>query len=156
MNRTVLLMSAIMLSPMINSHAIADIGTTQRVADVPAELNPIMKFEGVWVGPSNVTMIKELKGYVLLQGMDDQSAWSAKCVVDGNRLTCRGSGASKVAKGESKGGEDFAEFAFESTITYAEARLRDHWKATFPAGKELEGTDFLRNIEIRKFYQKAQ
>jgi hypothetical protein len=101
------------------------------------------KFEGIWAGPQNVTLIKELKGYAMLQGMDKMSAWSARCVADGDRLVCRGSGAARDAN-------ESAEFAFESTVTRKGSTLSDDWKATFPAGKVLQGVDTLRPLELEK------
>jgi len=65
------------------------------------------KFDGVWVGRGNVTLVKGLKGYVILQGKDPTSTWSAKGIIHGNTLICRGTGEQN----------DGATLVYESTMT---------------------------------------
>lgn len=98
-----------------------------------------MKFDGVWVGPGNVTLIKQLEGYVILQGKDKASTWWARGVISGNKLTCRGSG---VGNG--------SQFVYESSIVFENGTLKDSWKAIFPEGKELQGDDVLVRVEVEQ------
>ncbi|MBF0137017.1 MAG: hypothetical protein H7833_09075 [Magnetococcus sp. DMHC-1] len=93
-----------------------------------------LKFDGVWIGgDTNVTLIKELNGYIIFQGKDHISTWSAKGVINGDKITCRGTGITNEGH----------EFVYESMITYNNGILNDSWKAFFAGGKILEGNDKL-------------
>lgn len=104
---------------------------------------PGLAFDGVWVGPAygNVTLVKELKDTVVLQGKDNQSTWSARGIKSGKSLVCRGSGITN----------DGVEFVYESTITAkdgAPGELEDAWAATFPNGEVLRGKDVLKRLNL--------
>jgi len=94
-------------------------------------------FDGVWKGQGNVTLIKQLKRYVILQGKDAQSTWSAKGVIKGKQLICRGNGVTN-------GGN---QFVYESTMTLKNGILIDQWKAIFSTEKTLEGKDELKLLD---------
>lgn len=99
------------------------------------------RFDGIWLGPEktgSVTLIKELRGYVILQGKDKVSTWWARGVISGNTMICRGSGAT----------EDGQQFVYESSLTFKDGSLRDAWKAIFAEGQTLQGDDTLKKAEI--------
>lgn len=101
-------------------------------------VNVTKKFDGVWKGPGNVTLIKQLKGYVILQGKDAQSTWLAKGVIKGEQIICRGNGLTN------KG----TPFVYESMMTLKNGKLVDQWKAIFSEEKTLEGKDELVLLKI--------
>jgi len=114
---------------------------TAGFVESPGNISPSEKaitFEGIWVGPGNVTLIKQLDGYVIFQGKDNISTWWARGVIDGNKITCRGSGVTSIG----------IPFVYESDITLEGDILKDEWKAIFSGGKELQGNDKLKRIEI--------
>ncbi|MEN8121545.1 MAG: DUF1987 domain-containing protein [Bacteroidota bacterium] len=95
-----------------------------------------LMFDGIWIGSANVTLIKQLKGYVILQGKDKASTFSAHGVINGNELICRGNGITNT--------EDH--FVYESTMVFKREILTDKWKTIFPDGKVKEGKYELKLI----------
>ena len=104
------------------------------VAQVPTGKN----FDGVWAGAANVTLIKEMKGILILQGKDPESTWSARCAKKGSTAICRGSGIRN--EGE--------QFVYESTLTLKDGGLEDAWKATFAENQSVAGKDLLKLVPI--------
>ena len=102
---------------------------------------PKSSFDGIWLGPEktgSVTLIKELRGYVILQGKDKASTWWARGVISGNTMICRGSGVT----------DDGQPFVYESSLTFKDGSLRDAWKAIFADEQTLQGDDTLKKAEI--------
>jgi len=97
-----------------------------------------LKFDGVWVGHGNITLIKQLDGYIILQGKDKVSTWWARGIINGNQVTCRGSGVTNNGM----------PFVYESSITFEGGILKDSWKAIFPEGKELQGDEKLKPVVV--------
>jgi len=107
------------------------------------------KFDGLWVGKLSVTIIKQLKGSVVLQGKDRGTTWSALGSIKGNTLICRGRGVSNSG----------TPFAYESTIELRSGKLIDTWKAIYPGGRILTGKEELRTvsfIQLRKSLTKSR
>lgn len=48
-----------------------------------------LRFEGVWAKPGSVTLIKQFPKHLVLQGKDEASVWSARCVLGGGKPICR-------------------------------------------------------------------
>jgi len=96
------------------------------------------KFDGVWVGKFSVSIIKQLKGSVVLQGKDKGTTWSALGSIKGNTLICRGRGVTNSG----------TQFAYESTIELRAGQLIDTWKAIYPDGKILKGKETLRAVSL--------
>ena len=122
---------------MLGTLSVANAGAIKSASASEQPLTQVMKYDGIWAGPGNVTLIKQLDGYVILQGKDKASTWSARCVINGNKLACRGSGVSNVGQ-----------FVYESSMTFENGILKDSWKAIFPEGKELQGDDVLNRVEV--------
>jgi hypothetical protein len=95
-------------------------------------------FDGVWANDANVTLIKEMKTTLILQGKDPESTWSARCVKKAGGAICRGAGVRN--EGE--------EFVYESTLTLRNGSLEDAWKATFAENQTVEGKDTLKLVPI--------
>jgi hypothetical protein len=95
-------------------------------------------FDGVWASAANVTLIKEMKTYLITQGKDPESAWSTRCVKNGASATCRGSGVRN--EGE--------RFVYESTMTLKDGGIEEAWKATFAENQTVEGKDLLKLVPI--------
>jgi hypothetical protein len=125
---------------LLNQFAIGNIQIKQSNFDFgPIDtVKTVKQFDGIWKGLANVTLIKELRGYVILQGKDAQSTWSAKCVIKENQLICRGEGVTN---------HDIP-FVYESIMTFEKGILIDKWKAIFSTEKTLEGTDELKLLEL--------
>lgn len=99
-----------------------------------------MKVDGVWVGKGNITLIKQLDGYVILQGKDQISTWSAKGIINKNKILCRGSGVTNNGK----------HFIYESSLTLEGDVLKDTWKVIFAEGKEKKGKDLLKILKVEQ------
>jgi hypothetical protein len=95
-------------------------------------------FDGVWASTANVTLIKEMKAHLILQGKDPESTWSAHCVKKGASAICRGSGVRN--EGEP--------FVYESTMTLKGGGIEEAWKATFAENQAVEGKDTLKPVPI--------
>jgi len=95
-------------------------------------------FDGVWASAANVTLIKEMRTYLIAQGKDLESAWSTRCVKKGTSAICRGSGVRN--EGEA--------FVYESTLTLKDGGIEEAWKATFPDAQVIEGKDLLKLVPI--------
>jgi len=93
-------------------------------------------FDGVWIGSSNVTLIKQLKGYVIFQGKDKATTWSARGVIKGNELTCHGNGVTNSGE----------QFVYKSIMILKNEILNETWKAIYPDGKVKEGKGKLKLI----------
>lgn len=96
------------------------------------------RFEGVWVKPGAVTLIKQFPRHLMLQGKDEASAWSAQCMLTGGQGTCRGSGYTITGQ----------HFAFESQVVLEGNALRDRWRAVFADAKEITGDDLLQPVAV--------
>ena len=96
-------------------------------------------FDGVWAGKGNITLIKQLDGFIILQGKDSTSTWSARGIIQGSTAVCRGNGITN------KG----VQFIYESTITLKGKTLLDSWKAVFIGGKEIKGKEMLEKVKIK-------
>lgn len=105
-----------------------------------------LTFDGIWLGPGNITLIKQFSGYVIFQGNDKVSSWSARGIIKGNQLICRGYGVTNTNK----------HFVYESIMTLKSNILEDKWKATFMDGEILEGKDDLKLIKPDELKKKLQ
>ncbi len=106
--------------------------------------NPLaqdLRFEGVWARPGSVTLIKQFPKHLVLQGKDEASVWSARCVLGGGKAVCRGHGFTITGY----------DFAYESVVTLEDGGLRDVWRAVFPDAKDLTGNDLLRSVPLPAF-----
>jgi hypothetical protein len=95
-------------------------------------------FDGVWASAANITLIKEMRTYLIMQGKDAESTWSAHCVKKGASATCRGSGVRN--EGE--------QFVYESTMTAKDGGIEEAWRATFAGAQVVEGKDALKPVPI--------
>ena len=93
-------------------------------------------FDGTWLDSSNVALIKQLKGYVIIQGKNKKSTWSAHGVIEGNELICRGNGVTVSDE----------HFVYESIMTFKKDILFEKWRRFFPEGKKMEGKSYLKSI----------
>jgi hypothetical protein len=114
------------------------------IVRIPSDSGPSAKlemtFDGIWVGPNNVTLIKQLDGYIVLQGKDSMSTWWARGVINGDTITCRGSGVTNNGD----------QFVYESTMELKDDDvLEDSWKAIFVEGKTLQGDDALKKVKVQ-------
>lgn len=136
--RHMVLLLAILLGTLSTASASFEVVVRQDgEQSTPAE----KRFDGIWVGPEktgSVTLIKELRGEVILQGKDRMSTWWARGVINGNTMICRGSGVT----------DDGQPFVYESSLTFKDGRLGETWKAIFHQGQELQGNDTLKKIEL--------
>ena len=107
---------------------------------------PAKKFDGVWLGKGNVTLIKEFESYILLRGKDAASTWSATGIIQGSRVICRGEGITN----------DSIRFVYESELTIKDSVIIDKWKASFPEGKTLEGEGELKELSLEQPSEGAQ
>lgn len=106
--------------------------------------NPVaqdLRFEGVWARPGSVTLIKQFPKHLVLQGKDEASVWSARCVLGGGKAVCRGHGFTITGY----------DFAYESVVTLEGGALRDVWRAVFPDAQDLTGNDLLRSVALPAF-----
>ena len=103
-----------------------------------AQVSAGKNFDGIWAGEANVTLIKEMKTYLITQGKDPESTWSTRCVKKGTSATCRGSGVRN--EGEV--------FVYESTLTLKDGGIEEAWKATFPDAQVVEGKDLLKPVPV--------
>jgi hypothetical protein len=102
---------------------------------------PDLRFEGVWAKPGSVTLIKQFPKHLVLQGKDEASVWSARCVLGGGKAVCRGHGFTITGY----------DFAYESVVTLEGGQLRDVWRAVFPDAQDLSGNDLLRSVALPAF-----
>ncbi len=100
-----------------------------------------LRFEGVWARPGSVTLIKQFPKHLVLQGKDEASVWSARCVLGGGKAVCRGHGFTITGY----------DFAYESVVTLEGGGLRDTWRAVFPDAQDLTGNDLLRAVPLPAF-----
>jgi len=100
-----------------------------------------LRFEGVWAKPGSVTLIKQFPKHLVLQGKDEASVWSARCVLGGGKAICRGHGFTITGY----------DFAYESVVTLEAGSLRDVWRAVFPDAQDLSGNDLLRSVALPAF-----
>lgn len=100
-----------------------------------------LRFEGVWARPGSVTLIKQFPKHLVLQGKDEASVWSARCVLGGGKAVCRGHGFTITGY----------DFAYESVVTLEAGGLRDTWRAVFPDAQDLTGNDLLRAVPLPAF-----
>ena len=100
-----------------------------------------LRFEGVWAKPGSVTLIKQLPKHLVLQGKDEASVWSARCVLGGGKAVCRGHGFTITGY----------DFAYESVVTLEAGQVRDVWRAVFPDAQDLSGNDLLRSVPLPAF-----
>lgn len=100
-----------------------------------------LRFEGVWAKPGSVTLIKQFPKHLVLQGKDEASVWSARCVLGGGKAVCRGHGFTITGY----------DFAYESVVTLEAGSLRDVWRAVFPDAQDLSGNDLLRPVALPAF-----
>lgn len=100
-----------------------------------------LRFEGVWARPGSVTLIKQFPKHLVLQGKDEASVWSARCVLGGGKAVCRGHGFTITGY----------DFAYESVVTLEDGGLRDVWRAVFPDAQDLRGNDLLRAVPLPAF-----
>ena len=100
-----------------------------------------LRFEGVWAKPGSVTLIKQFAKHLVLQGKDEASVWSARCVLGGGKAVCRGHGFTITGY----------DFAYESVVTLEAGQLRDVWRAVFPDAQDLNGNDLLRAVPLPAF-----
>jgi hypothetical protein len=103
-----------------------------------AALSTGKAFDGVWASAANVTLIKEMKNTLIMQGKDPESTWQARCVKKAGGAICRGSGVRN--EGE--------EFVYESTMTLKDGAIEEAWKATFAENQSVEGKDTLKLVPI--------
>ena len=102
---------------------------------------PDLRFEGVWAKPGSVTLIKQFPKHLVLQGKDEASVWSARCVLGGGKAVCRGHGFTITGY----------DFAYESVVTLEGGQVRDAWRAVFPDAQDLSGNDLLRQVPLPAF-----
>jgi hypothetical protein len=140
MKNQILKQAILVLLTMLIFISVSIAGITKLPPGSETSTTQKMKFDGIWAGPANVTLIKELNGYIILQGKDQASTWLARGVINGNQIICRGSGVTN-------GGH---QFIYESSLTLKGAILQDSWKAIFSEGKELKGNDVLEKVEVEK------
>ena len=100
-----------------------------------------LRFEGVWAKPGSVTLIKQFPKHLVLQGKDEASVWSARCVLGGGKAVCRGHGFTITGY----------DFAYESVVTLEAGQVRDVWRAVFPDAQDLSGNDLLRSVPLPAF-----
>mgnify|MGYP000037557273 CR=1 FL=1 len=100
-----------------------------------------LRFEGVWAKPGSVTLIKQFPKHLVLQGKDEASVWSARCVLGGGKAVCRGHGFTITGY----------DFAYESVVTLEGGQVRDVWRAVFPDAQDLSGNDVLRAVLLPAF-----
>lgn len=100
-----------------------------------------LRFEGVWAKPGSVTLIKQFPKHLVLQGKDEASVWSARCVLGGGKAVCRGHGFTITGY----------DFAYESVVTLEGGQVRDVWRAVFPDAQDLSGNDLLRAVPLPAF-----
>ena len=100
-----------------------------------------LRFEGVWARPGSVTLIKQFPKHLVLQGKDEASVWSARCVLSGGNAVCRGNGFTITGY----------EFAYESVISVEAQGLKDVWRAVFPDAQDLKGEDLLLPVALPAF-----
>lgn len=100
-----------------------------------------LRFEGVWAKPGSVTLIKQFPKHLVLQGKDEASVWSARCVLGGGKAVCRGHGFTITGY----------DFAYESVVTLEAGQVRDVWRAVFPDAQDLSGNDLLRAVPLPAF-----
>ena len=100
-----------------------------------------LRFEGVWAKPGSVTLIKQLPKHLVLQGKDEASVWSARCVLGGSKAVCRGHGFTTTGY----------DFAYESVVTLEAGQVRDVWRAVFPDAQDLSANDLLRSVPLPAF-----
>ena len=100
-----------------------------------------LRFEGVWAKPGSVTLIKQFPKHLVLQGKDEASVWSARCVLGGGKAVCRGHGFTITGY----------DFAYESVVTLEAGQVRDVWRAVFPDAQDLSGNDLLRQVPLPAF-----
>ncbi len=74
---------------ILGTLSVANAGALRFPSGSQQPLSQVLKYDGIWAAPGNVTLIKQLDGYVILQGKDKASTWWARCVINGNKLTCR-------------------------------------------------------------------
>jgi hypothetical protein len=100
-----------------------------------------LRFEGVWAKPGSVTLIKQFPKHLVLQGKDEASVWSARCVLGGGKAVCRGHGFTITGY----------DFAYESVVTLEGGQMRDVWRAVFPDAQDLTGNDLLSAVPLPAF-----
>lgn len=100
-----------------------------------------LRFEGVWAKPGSVTLIKQFPKHLVLQGKDEASVWSARCVLGGGKAVCRGHGFTITGY----------DFAYESVVTLEGGQMRDVWRAVFPDAQDLTGNDLLAAVPLPAF-----
>ncbi len=137
----VTMLSVLTLHALAPATALAEV----RVISKPGEASPTpssKKFDGIWMGPNNVTLMTDVGDAIVLHGKDAVSTWSATGIVTNDRVIVRGTGVT----------ESDVHFGYESEVTLnPDGTVTDVWKAIFPGGRVQQGKD----VMTRKGFEAA-